>query len=313
MPSVYLSNSQARRDLPTPACPLTVTSRAVPRSAVSCSIAFTSASSVSCPTNPASSPSTRAAPLTPATTRVACQSRSGSAFPLTVNSPASAYAIDACVAPRVTSSTSTVPGSAADWTRDAVFTRSPTTRPSSGFTIDAACPVTTPARAARPGTPSRSPSPGIAATTSSAARTARSASSSRATGEPPDGHHGVTDELLDAPAVPRDDQPGGLEVLRQEGPDVLRVPRLRKRRVADEVDEEDGHLPQLRGSGDSRRIGAWLGHRARLAAGASGPALPAELLPADIRGAARGARLDRHQTGAALPAELAAGLVGGTA
>ena len=28
MPSVYLSNSQARRDLPTPACPLTVTSRA---------------------------------------------------------------------------------------------------------------------------------------------------------------------------------------------------------------------------------------------------------------------------------------------
>ncbi len=70
MPSVYFSNSQTRRDLPTPASPTTVTSRAVPRSTVSCSIALTSANSVSRPTNAGSSPSPRRwLPRIPATTR----------------------------------------------------------------------------------------------------------------------------------------------------------------------------------------------------------------------------------------------------
>ena len=69
---------------------------------------------------------------------------------------------------------------AADWSRDAVLTRSPATMP--WFVaprVTAASPVRTPARAAMPGPRART-----ASTRSSAARTARSASSSRATGAP---------------------------------------------------------------------------------------------------------------------------------
>ena len=81
---------------------------------------------------------------------------------------------------RVASPTSTVPGAAADWSRDAVLTRSPATMP--WFVapmVTAASPVSTPARAAMPG-----PSVRTASTRSRAARTARSGSSSRATGAP---------------------------------------------------------------------------------------------------------------------------------
>ena len=78
-----------------------------------------------------------------------------------------------------------MPGSAAACTRDAVFTASPATIPSpTAPRVTATSPVTTPVRAAKPGTPNSPPSAATAATRSSAARTARSASPSAATGVP---------------------------------------------------------------------------------------------------------------------------------
>src|SRR6266705_7980 len=91
----------------------------------------------------------------------------------------------ASVARRVASPTNTEPGSATDWIRLAVLTRSPATMPSpcaARFTV--ASPVRTPALARRPGAPTSAPSAETTSTRSIAARTARSASSSLATGVP---------------------------------------------------------------------------------------------------------------------------------
>ena len=57
----------------------------------------------------------------------------------------------------------------------------------------------------------------------------------------PHGHHRVADELLDRAAVPADQRPGGLEVVGEKLSDLLGVARLRQRREADEVGEQDGH------------------------------------------------------------------------
>jgi len=66
-----------------------------------------------------------------------------------------------------------------------VFTASPATIPSpTAPRVTATSPVTTPARAASPGTPFSAPSSATAATRSSPARTARSVSPSDATGVP---------------------------------------------------------------------------------------------------------------------------------
>ena len=93
------------------------------------------------------------------------------------------------------SPTSTVPGSAADWMRDAVLTRSPATMPwPSAPSVTAASPVRTPARACE-----RRIEAGTAATRSSAARTARSASSSWATGVP---HTAITASPMNFSTVP---------------------------------------------------------------------------------------------------------------
>ncbi len=59
-------------------------------------------------------------------------------------------------------------------------------------------------------------------------------------GRAPDGHHRVTDELLDRPAVQPDQPPARVEVARQQLPHLLGVTRLRERREADQVGEEDG-------------------------------------------------------------------------
>ena len=100
-------------------------------------------------------------------------------------SPPSANAIALPVNRWVGTSTSTEPGSAVACTRDAVFTASPATMPSpTARRFTATSPVTTPARAARPGSPASAPTSATAATRSSAARTARSASPSVATGVP---------------------------------------------------------------------------------------------------------------------------------
>jgi len=100
----------------------------------------------------------------------------------------------------VPSPTSTVPGSAADWIREAVFTKSPATIPwpaAPRFTV--ASPVSTPARAWSPDAPTWIPSSEIASTTSSAARTDRSASSSFATGVP---HTAITASPMNFSMIP---------------------------------------------------------------------------------------------------------------
>ena len=63
----------------------------------------------------------------------------------------------------------------------------------------------------------------------------------------PDRHHRVADELLDRSAVALDERPRLLEVAGEELARLLRVPTLRGRGEADEVGEEHGDEPPLRG------------------------------------------------------------------
>ena len=141
-----------------------------------------SRSSPSRPTNGGSRASPRRSPAAAGDDPERPPERSGSALPFSSCSPASSYAIAASLARLRRSPTSTVPGSAADWTRDAVLTRSPATMPwPSAPSVTAASPVSDAgARLAAPG----SSAGARPATSSSAARTARSASSSCATGVP---------------------------------------------------------------------------------------------------------------------------------
>ena len=157
-------------------------------------------SSVSRPVSGASSPSTRWLPPTPDSTQVAPHSRCGSSLPFSACSPASANPIPPPASRCVTPSTSTCPGWADACTRDAVFTASPATIPSpTAPSVTATSPVTTPARAASPGTPASVPSWPTAATRSSAARTARSASPSEATGVP---HTAITASPMNFSTTP---------------------------------------------------------------------------------------------------------------
>ena len=86
---MYLKNSQARRDLPTPATPETSTRRAEWRSAEAWKSSLTRRSSWSRPMKGASRTPERCEPATAATTRVAWKRRTGSALPLSSCSPAS--------------------------------------------------------------------------------------------------------------------------------------------------------------------------------------------------------------------------------
>ena len=81
-----------------------------------------------------------------------------------------------------------------------MFTASPATIPSPAApNVTATSPVTTPARAASPGTPASAPSCATAATRSSPARTARSASPSAATGVP---HTAITASPMNFSTTP---------------------------------------------------------------------------------------------------------------
>ena len=85
---------------------------------------------------------------------MARHSSRGSALPFSWCSPASAKPTALPASRYVAASTSTCPGSAAVWTRAAVFTVSPATMPwLAADSVTATSPVTTPARAASPGTP----------------------------------------------------------------------------------------------------------------------------------------------------------------
>jgi hypothetical protein len=126
---------------------------------------------------------------------------------------------------------------------------------------------------------------------------------------PPDGHHGVADELLHRSAVEPDEPPARLEVAREELAHGLRVAGLRQRREADEVGEEDGDETPLRGrrlarSGRRRPGGSRCSVERRAA-------LPAEANARLVGGAAR--RAGARERSAAAAAELPAGAVLGPA
>ena len=122
-----------------------------------------------------------------------------------------------------------VPGSAADWIRDAVLTRSPATMPWPWApTVTAASPVRTPARRRRLGDAELVRSAGDG-------RDQIERGPDRSLGvvlvrgrRAPDGHHRVADELLHRAAVPLDEPRAGVEVARQELADLLRVAGLRR-------------------------------------------------------------------------------------
>ena len=207
------------------------------------------------------------------------------------------------VARRVASPTSTVPGSAADWIREAVLTRSPATMPCpSAPSVTAASPVSTPARARSSGS-SSSPSADRRDQIERGPHGALGVVLVRHR-RPPDRHHRVADELLHRAAVEPDQPLAGLEVAGEELAHVLGVARLGARREADEVGEEDRDEPPLgdrrggRGAGAGRR-----GVERR-------PALDAEARPGRHRAGRPGTRAP---PGAAVQAELGPGAILGAA
>ena len=120
-----------------------------------------------------------------------------------------------------------MPGSAADWIREAVLTRSPATMPCpSAPSVTAASPVSTPARArAGAGVELRD------------GRDEVERGPDRALGvvlvrdrRPPDRHDRVADELLDRAAVALDQPLAGLEVAGEQLADLLGVAGLRRGR-----------------------------------------------------------------------------------
>ena len=257
-PSMYFSNSHASRDLPIPAIPETSTSWARLSSSEAWKRSLTSCSSRFRPTNGASSPAERIEPPRPATTRSARQSCTGSVLPFISCRPASSYAIVASVARFVASPVSTVPGSAADWIRDAVLTRSPATIPwFVAPSVTAASPVRIPARARSSGSSS-----GIAAREVERGPDGALGVVLLSDRNAPDRHHRVADELLDDPPVAGDHGARGLEVPAQELAHLLGVTLFGER----------GERPRGRGTGPTRAAARW--PASRRAACASGSAAP---------------------------------------
>ena len=182
------------------------------------------------------------------------------------------------------------------------MTRSPATMPSpSAPSVTAASPVSTPARARSSSAPTSCPSADTAATRSSAARTARSASSSVAVGVP---HTAITASPMNFSTVP----PYSSIRRRQ----MSKYRERSSRTSSASRDSESGVNPtRSANSTETRRRSAAGASRVAVPAGASRrcrgvgrSALPAELLVARERGAARRARERERRT--ALGAELLA-------
>ena len=194
-PSTYLRNSQARRLLPIPAGPDDRDEARPPLPArrveevleqaelvVATDERRLEASRSGCGRRP---PRRRGGPARPAT---------GAVLPLSACSPAGSKAIARLAARCVASPTRTVPGGATDWSRLAVFTRSPATIPwSVAPIVTAASPVRTPARASMPG-------PSDAHGVDQLERRPDGTLGVVLVGDrcAPDGHDRVADELLDA-------------------------------------------------------------------------------------------------------------------
>ena len=150
-PSTYLRNSHARRLLPMPACPMIDTRRTRRSREVAWNRSLSRRSSSSRPTNGASRRSSRPRPPRSATTRSARHAGTGAALPLSRCSPAASYAIAPGRRALGRLADEHRAGRGADWSRDAVLTRSPATMPwprRRGSRRPR--PVSTPARAWRP-------------------------------------------------------------------------------------------------------------------------------------------------------------------
>ena len=224
-------------------------------------------SSASRPVSGASSPSTRWTPPTADSTRVARHNRCGSALPFRTCSPASANPTPRPASRDVAPSVSTCPGSAAAWTRAAVFTASPATIPSwAAPRLTATSPVTTLAPHGQARHADLSPERlhrrhQVQGAADCALRVAFGGR-----GRAPDRHHRVADELLDHSPVTADDRSRHPEVPRQQFPHRLRVTRFRQRGEPNHVAEQHRAHPPLRhrvlvrpGSGRGGRGGRYRG------------------------------------------------------
>ena len=248
-PSMYFSSSQASRLLPIPAIPRIETSRARRSRAVAWSSSLSRRSSSSRPTNgPRGGSSGRPAAAGDDPRRAPGRDRQLLAPELLVADAARRRS----PMPRPNGRLADEDGprlARTDWSRDAVFTRSPATMPwPSAPSATAASPVITAPRTAID-EPSGACIAPTASTRSSAARTARSASSSNATGRPPDGHDRVADELLDRAPVAPDPFAGQGEVPVEELAHRLRVAIVRQGGEPDEVGEQHAHDPPFRRAG----------------------------------------------------------------
>ncbi len=219
-----------------PPGPMTLTRRGRRSRPVAWNRSLSRRSSSSRPTNGASRASLRLRPPRSATTRRARQAGTGAAFPLSACSPAGSKAIARDAARSVASPTSTVPGAATDWSREAVLTMSPATipwlvAPEGDRRLAGEDPGT--------GLRSRGPARGRRPRSSSAARTARSASSSCAMGAPQTAMTASPMNFSTVPPYRPITSAREVEVPRQRLAHLLRVALLGERREAHEVGEQD--------------------------------------------------------------------------
>ena len=281
-----------------PAMPVTDSRRALLSSADAWKRSLIWRSSRARPTKGASSPWDLSEPRRPDTTRSA--RHSGDRLGLALELERACVLVDDRL-PRSpgrvdVADAAPCPGSALDWMRDAVLTRSPATMPSpTAPSVTAASPVSTPARA-------RSPGAELAAERGDGReQVERCAHRSlgvvlRCSRRPPDGHDRVADELLHRPAVHGDDPAADLEVAGEE----LRTSSASRDSdeggEADEVGEQDGDEPAL-----GRRLGA---RRRRRLVRERSPAVAAERIAGLVdRSAGRAAQGERRPAaGAELPA-----------
>ena len=114
----------------------------------------------------------------------------------------------------------------------------------------------------------------------------------------PDGHHGVTDELLHGPAVAFDQRPAAIEVLAEQVTDLFGIAMLAERCESDEIGEQNRYQSPLR---EARRRGAG---RGRSAVGVQpNAAFAAEAIARLVLGsAARAANRERRPAMCAEPA-----------
>ena len=302
---MYLKNSQPRRDLPTPAMPTTETSCALPSSAQAWKSSFTKRSSRSRPTNGGSSPADLRAPPTPAVTRSARQSGTGSDLPLSSNSPAPWKAIAASEERRRRLADEHLSGLGRGLdARRGVDEISG----DHALALGAECHSRLACQNSRARTNARSEFGDGGNEVESCSDRAFSVVLLH-DGGTPHRHHCVTDELFDDPAVALDHGLARVEITGEELASLLRVSSFGSAREADQVGEEDGDKTALGGGGLARGAARRGGCVSRSVDRGSALATKANTWVVDPSAAGAG-----QGEGAAAPAtELAPSAVFGTA